>query len=81
MRRVTFPVYRKNKRLGAVVGLGPTVKKAASAGKSILRSLGITKSNPAAATNRKRRRKTSRKKPLNFGQRMARLRKTRRRKR
>jgi len=43
MRKVTFPILRRNRRVGSVVGLGATVKKAESAGKSILRSLGIRK--------------------------------------
>jgi len=55
MRRVSFPIFRRNRRIGAVTGLGATVKKAESAGKGILRSLGITKHNPAAATNPSRR--------------------------
>ena len=62
MRKVTFPILRRNRRVGSVVGLGATVKKAESAGKSILRSLGITKHNPAAAANRKYMRPTSKRK-------------------
>ena len=116
MRRATFPILRKNRRVGSVVGVGKTVKAAESAGRGILRSLGIKKnvaagfwddsgfhpirasydydksrvgekrSRPHKRTRATGRRagfggrvRNKRKKNLNFGQRMARLRARKRR--
>ncbi len=64
MRRVTFPILRRNRRVGSVVGLGATVKKAESAGKGILRSLGILKNtaNPSKRKTAKARKRAGRSK-------------------